>query len=71
MSKIKVIESTIQVIGDIGNYYGGLSAAKTECGGYAWAIENYDGESWQLIPESLYIELVKFNSTLKISGGDV
>lgn len=62
MSKIEVIKKTVQGIGNVGNYYGGLLAAKTECGGYAWAIENYDGERWQLIPESLYIELVKFNS---------
>lgn len=62
MSKIEVIEKTVHEVGDINNEYGSLIVGKTECGGYAWAIENYDGESWQLIPESLYIELVKFNS---------
>ncbi len=38
MSKIEVIKKTVQGIGNIGNYYGGLLAAKTECGGYAWAF---------------------------------
>ena len=48
-----------QSIGDIGNYYGGLSV-KTEDGKHYWSIENYDGQNWEEIPESLYRALVKY-----------
>ena len=50
-----------QSIGDIGNYYGGLSV-KTEDGKHYWSIENYDGQDWQEIPESLYRTLVEYES---------
>lgn len=48
-------------IGCIGNYYGGL-AVKQEDGKYWWSIENYDGHGWEEIPESLYLELLKFEA---------
>lgn len=54
-------------IGDIGNYYGCLSV-KEEDGKFYWAIENYDGISWEEIPESLYIELNKFEDS-RMNGG--
>lgn len=40
-------------IGEIGNYYGGLSI-KREDGKCYWSIENYDGHEWQEIPQYLY-----------------
>ena len=46
-------------IGNIGNYYGSLEVKK-EDGAFFWSIENWDGTVWEEIPESLYIELVKF-----------
>lgn len=46
-------------IGDIGNYYGCLSVME-EGGKFFWSIEDWDGRRWQEIPESLYIELIKF-----------
>lgn len=48
-------------IGSIGNYYGGLSV-KEDNGKYFWSIENYDGEDWEEIPQSLYDELTKFEN---------
>ena len=48
-------------IGNIGNYYGGLSA-KEEGGKFYWSIEDYMDTQWQEIPESLYLELIKFNT---------
>lgn len=47
-------------IGDIGNYYGGLSV-KSEDGKYFWSIESYDGENWEEIPKRLYDQLVEFD----------
>lgn len=46
-------------IGSISNFYGGLNV-KVEVGKFYWGIENYDGTDWQEIPESLYLELIKF-----------
>ena len=46
-------------IGDIGNYYGCLEV-KEEAEKYYWGIENWDGTYWEEIPESLYLELIKF-----------
>lgn len=46
-------------IGTIGNYYGGLSV-KEEAGRFYWSIENYSGDDWEEIPESLYRELMAF-----------
>ena len=52
-------------IGGIGNYYGGLCVATDDDGKFYWSIENYDGNDWQEIPESLYNELVKYDDTFK------
>lgn len=49
----------IKSIGTISNYYGGLRV-KEEGGKFWWSIENYDGDNWEEIPESLYLELIKF-----------
>jgi hypothetical protein len=53
-------------IGKIGNYYGGLIVAKHQSKFY-WIIEDYDTDlqdlkEYEEIPESLYNELIKFNS---------
>lgn len=62
MSKIEVIEKTVTHIDDMSNE-ADIILAKTTCGNFAWCLSFYDGEQqWQLIPESLYTELVKFNS---------
>lgn len=46
-------------IGEICNYYGGLSVKK-EDGKYFWGIENYDGTEWEEITEQLYSNLISF-----------
>lgn len=46
-------------IGDIGNYYGSLEVKESD-GKYYWCIEDWDGKSWEQIPESLYLELQSF-----------
>lgn len=48
-----------KLIGDIGNYYGGLTIKDVD-GEYFWSIENWNGHEWERIPESLYKELLKF-----------
>lgn len=48
-------------IGNICNHYGGLYVKHYD-GQYFWGIENYNGTAWERIPESLYNELIKFNS---------
>lgn len=45
-------------VGEIGNYYGGLSI-KEDDGKFYWSIENYCGDNWYEIPESLYLEILK------------
>jgi len=50
-------------IGDIGNYYGGLQVKAGGDGNFWWGIENYNGTEWSEIPESLYIELIKYNES--------
>jgi hypothetical protein len=51
-----------QEIGDIGNYYGGLSVKKEDDKFY-WSIENCGGErNWYGIPEYLYITLVHYEN---------
>lgn len=51
----------MQGIGDIGNYYGGLSVK--ECDGrFFWSIENYSGHNWEEIPKPLYDALVEFEA---------
>jgi hypothetical protein len=47
-------------IGTIGNYYGSLFVKKDDDGRCWWSIENYDGNDWEQIPQSLYDELMKF-----------
>ena len=49
-------------IGEIGNYYGGLSV-KTDNGKHYWSIENFDGFEWDEIPASLFEELIKFENS--------
>lgn len=56
-------ESKVQ-IGNIGNYYGGLGICEENCR-YYWSIKNCDGEFWEEITESLYLELLKFQDHLK------
>ena len=51
-------------VGEIGNYYGGLSV-KVEDGKAYWSIENWDGSEWEEIPEYLYAALVKFDGESK------
>jgi|688.fasta_scaffold1029985_1 hypothetical protein len=53
--------SNEQKIGNIGNYYGGLWV-KTENNKCYWSIENYDGQNWREIPESLYRALVEYET---------
>jgi hypothetical protein len=50
-----------QEIGNISNYYGGLSV-KTEDNKCYWSIEDYDGHDWTEIPESLYRALVEYET---------
>lgn len=47
-------------VGNIGNYYGGL-VVKSENDKYYWSITNYNGDSWEEIPEYLYDALVAFS----------
>lgn len=51
-------------IGNIGNYYGGLSV-RSEDGKHYWSIENYDGHDWKEIPVSLYTALVEYEEDRK------
>jgi len=49
---------------DIGNYYGCLNVEVIN-GRYYWSIENYDGDNFEEIPESLYNELLKHYESLQ------
>ena len=51
-------------IGEIGNHYGCLSV-KEEDGEFFWSIEDWSGEDYQPIPESLYRELMKHQDELE------
>ena len=51
--------SSPRQIGEIENYYGGLSV-KTEGGKYYWSIEDYNGEHWEEIPATLFEALNTF-----------
>lgn len=53
--------SNQQDIGNISNYYGGLSV-KTKDNKYYWSIKNYNGHCWEEIPESLYRALVEYET---------
>lgn len=54
-------EENYERVGDIGNYYGGLSVAKIE-DSYYWAIENYDGFNPEEITKDLYYALIAFKT---------
>ena len=62
-------ENREQGIGDIGNYYGGLSV-KTEDGKHYWSIENYSGHDWSEIPESLYRAPVEYENARQAPNTD-
>ncbi len=51
----------IRKIGDIGNYYGGLSI-KQEGDEFFWSIEDWDGEVWYKIPKDLFDALNKYEN---------
>ena len=70
MSKIEVIKKTVQQVGDINHEYGSLLVGKTECGSFAWSIEAATFEKWEIIPESLYLELMKFVDSMPAKVGD-
>lgn len=70
MSKIEVIKKTVHGVGDINNEYGSLLVGKTECGSFAWSIEAATFEKWELIPESLYLELIKLDDSMPAKVGD-
>jgi hypothetical protein len=55
--------SNVIDIGEIGNYYGGLSI-KEEGDIFYWGIENWDGTFWEEISESLYDELIEHKRVL-------
>ena len=46
-------------IGNIGNYYGGLSIKKVG-DKYFWSIHDWDGDCWDEIPKYLYDSLNKY-----------
>lgn len=60
----KKLDENSQYIGDIDNYYGGLSISR-EGGRYYWSIENWDGQYWKEIPEYLYVALSKYQEEYK------
>ena len=49
-------------VGEIGNYYGGLSVRDNK-GVKQWSIENFDGVDWQDIDDSLYNAIMLFEAT--------
>jgi hypothetical protein len=56
-------------IGEIANYYGGLSVIQKE-DKYYWIIENYDTDfdnlsEWEEISKELYDSLIVHNNKLK------
>lgn len=55
---------TLVNIGEIENYYGGLSVSSNE-GKFYWSIEDWDGENWKEIPEELYMSLLKYQEDYK------
>lgn len=50
-------------IGTICNYYGSLKVQQ-EDGRFFWAIENWDGDRWEEIPEYLFLALNRFEDEL-------
>jgi len=59
MSTKNIIKAETR-IGKISNYYGGLWV-KQEGRRYYFSIENYAGDEWEEISETLYNELLKHN----------
>lgn len=51
-------------IGHIGSAHGGLEVFERE-GKYYWGVWYHSGIYVEEIPESLYLELLKFNETVK------
>ena len=49
-------------IGQIGNYYGGLSIYEKD-GVYFWGIDDVYETDWEEIPKSLYDSLLAFQET--------
>ena len=47
----------------IGNYYGTLHVRKNG-ESYEWSIEDWDGHTWEKIPESLAVELIRFKENI-------
>ena len=59
------MKEKIKKIGEIENYYGGLSV-KLKNGKYYWGIENWSGTSWREITKELYEALLKFEEERKL-----
>jgi len=57
-------EIELRTIGEIGNYYGGLSIKK-EDGRCYWSIENHDGHNWEPCPEYLFDALSRHQDELE------
>lgn len=57
----------IERIGNIGNYYGGLSV-KQEGLPYFWAIDNYNGYYLYEMPKELYKILSNSNIELEVNN---
>lgn len=55
---------TESTIGNISNYYGGLSV-KQENGKFFWSIENWDGQHWSEVPEYLFKALNRYEKQRK------
>jgi len=58
-TRLMDMEKKMKEIGEIGNYYGGLKV-KEEDGKFFWSIENWNGDSWNEIPQYLYDALMKY-----------
>ena len=62
---MKDLEKSLErEIGDIGNYYGGLSV-RIEGEKYFWSILNWNGDNWEEIPKYLYDSLLKYEDERK------
>lgn len=61
------MNTDIKRIGEIGNYYGGLSV-KREDGKYYWSIEDWHSVGWEEIPPYLYGALIDFEVDRRKKG---
>ena len=61
-------ETTEREVGQIHNYYGGLSIRSDDDGKFYWSIEDHNSQSWEEISESLYRELEKHPDPSEESG---